>query len=220
MAKKLKGKWRFNDELTLPSVDLNQQIRFAIPSVIQDEINFTLALSNKPYFFDSIQVYQDGEIEYTSLEIEADFKTYYNSTYYWNVMEAFFKLTNYVASAEILRGLGQVISIVGEQEVSDEFYDWFVANAAIIPPKKLKELVFPGLSDVYTLPWNYEDLENKPDIRTEEEDNIFTIVDSEGNIVAKIDQTGLNIIAINTKTLTINGKSLNDIIDERIRALS
>lgn len=43
---------------------------------------------------------------------------------------------------------------------------------------------------------DYEDLENKPNITTDEADDSFSIADSDGNIVAKVDEAGLKTTTI------------------------
>lgn len=49
------------------------------------------------------------------------------------------------------------------------------------------------------------------------ESESWTLVDNSGNIVAKIDQNGLDVTSINTNAITINGLSLEDVIAAKVQ---
>lgn len=70
--------------------------------------------------------------------------------------------------------------------------------------KRLKELVFPDLADIYTIPQSYEDLENKPNIRQGTGNNILHIVDNEGNIIGTFTTNGLEIFQLIAEKVIVN----------------
>ena len=80
--------------------------------------------------------------------------------------------------------------------------DLFIKNKSIL--EIIEEAGFSG---------DYNDLTNKPIEQTgDDTEVIFT--DNDGNIITKIDQTG-----VDAADLLIKGKSVNDIIDEKIDAI-
>ena len=117
MAVILTGTWRFNDILTAPSIDLEQSISFYTiftPPSYSGEYTYKcnrirVTSDTTLYYFTVVNILSDG----TSVTINSEYP-YYNSTNGWD--------TNHF-DARI-----QTITFTSEQEVSDEFYDWFIAN--------------------------------------------------------------------------------------------
>ena len=67
--------------------------------------------------------------------------------------------------------------------------------------KRLKELVFPGLEDVYTIPQNYEDLED--------------LVDENGNIIFKVNKEGVRTTALTVEGLYLHEGSTYGTLEQR-----
>ena len=138
-VKTLSGTWVFNDELSMPSGNLKQEIGFLVYenySYIGDTNDLstvTIVITDEPkeYFAISYST-SDNILRYAEMQNEAPV---YGITYNFNSPN-WDEMYDYAVSlgvstegASALKGLMQTITFTTEQEVSDEFYAWFVANA-------------------------------------------------------------------------------------------
>ena len=75
--------------------------------------------------------------------------------------------------------------------------------------KRLRELEFPNLPNVYyTIPQDYDDLENKPNISTNETDGGLDFKDSDGNIIGKMNADGLKTTKVDADAIFVGGKEV------------
>lgn len=104
---KLNGTWRFNDVLTRPSAEMRQSIYYSIRTTVNDVVYEAVG--------DYFQLYRGND------ENPACYLIYgaedVSNTVYENAW-----------STEFGEGV-RTVSFTEEQEVSAEFYEWFMSNA-------------------------------------------------------------------------------------------
>lgn len=147
-VKTLSGTWRFNDVLTFPPSDYGKgfQFNFSCEAEIQGE-RYTVFcnsvslehLTDNPFYFEWTSYAISGIGEYV------DQITVYSSENGWS--------EHYGGS------ILQTITFTEEQEVSDEFYEWFTANAA--PQKQISGK------------WTFKDVLSAPSAAVDQELNFI-----------------------------------------------
>lgn len=119
----LKGIWKLKDVPTAPTGILSESISFTFKGTYEGDEDAT-------FICDHIQVTNSPEVRYTITDVS------HNGT------------TEYLGNNQLVYTSGgwygsdsgrdyQTITFPEEQEVSDEFYAWFTANAADAAPKKI-----------------------------------------------------------------------------------
>ena len=110
----LKGKWRFNDEITLPS-----------DTITQRNLGFTIKASN---------LTGDGSTTTATVLMvtvgAGSIRMQIETTMYHMYTDDAWQTSSYGDDI-------QTITFNGETEVSDEFYTWFIENAVDVTPKKI-----------------------------------------------------------------------------------
>lgn len=124
---KLKGTWRFNDVLNLLSSGseaMQPEIGFFTPnSFYYSDMNVTV--TDEPKFYNFLFV-DDTSIMYSP--DSSDYTPTYDIENGWNAASVMLPLFGYTVNGN-LDGYGQTITFTEEQEVDDDFYAWFTANA-------------------------------------------------------------------------------------------
>lgn len=125
--KQISGKWRWNDVLSVPSVDLEQAVEFTTSPFIGDAVDNAVVVSDGTMSWCGINAWTDGTLEYLTSDGSQIYP--FNSDNGWNylaVIMAGFGLSN----TEVLNGYGQTIDYgTTPKWVSVDYYDYVIANA-------------------------------------------------------------------------------------------
>lgn len=89
-------------------------------------------------------------------------------------------------------------------QLRDDIKTWVTNNLVALNEKVDKIEGFSG---------DYNDLKNKPDILEDSSDSL-NVVDQSGNVILKVDENGLATTHVEANTMTLNGQSLANVVEE------
>lgn len=89
-------------------------------------------------------------------------------------------------------------------QLRDDIKTWVTNNLVALNSKVDKLNNFSG---------DYNDLTNKPNVLDDASDSL-NVTDPSGNIILKVDENGLATTNVEAKTMTLNGQSLANVVDE------
>lgn len=124
------GAYRFNDVLTEPTFNMDENVCFCIPHLYTIDLN-TMEVSIIEGYLKFEYFFWDTQgLYYTTIGGSAP--VYYTYEYKWNSTASnVSKMVDGIGNIEVLNGFGQTIVIPEDQEVSDNFATWFNANATL-----------------------------------------------------------------------------------------
>ena len=168
------GKYRFNDELTVPSGAIEQSLNYELPCLasvngVVADFNATCSMI-VPYsegINEATTTYLYFVLETISVNGEmfgfhtTEFEAYVSTEGWKSVTNAIYGFDEELA--ELLTDWGRTITIPADSEVSAEFYEWFTANAVeqkqISGKWKFNDVLtgnFGYLSQPVTFEYNYK----------------------------------------------------------------
>lgn len=149
------GTYRFNDVLTEPSGYLSQEIDFTVRGILSlDTATNVISLVEGEAYCTEIVATNEG-YGFSLAYISKDFIWFWGITAYDESYGFDIAYYNFLESGKILpetvKGYGQTITIPTDQEVSDEFYDWFKDNTECMLSGtwQLNDVILPPAVNLY-----------------------------------------------------------------------
>ena len=128
----VKGTWRFNEWLSPPPADIEQPTEFACKAVVAEVGTLDCVCTGISVQYSEGNVYGTPTLRYiiNSTTPDVGLPAGFSTAVYWSEDGAW----NTEYGGDILR----TITFIGTTELSNEFYEWFTANAVEVIPKTLK----------------------------------------------------------------------------------
>ena len=119
----LKGKWRFNETLVIPAADIEQVVNFATSGRLDGDDGVLYTTLNCTSMLVKVDRATPLQYEVDSAIPEWEYRPAYHPVYSNGVLGLYEFYDE---------GLRTIYFGETEQEVSDEFYAWFTANAVLL----------------------------------------------------------------------------------------